>query len=563
MRLLLFALVPAPLFAQPPGWAVGWGGLDPANADSAGNLREERDEARAQLARCLQGEDAALKGTKKWPFRTRPETPLWPFLLGGISLVLLGAVCLWQTRRPPDAPGGKFLSIEPDLRVPLRGRRQAAQTAQAEMQHAGSWAAALCGRPVVLVRALCSRVSTRCRPSEVLKACRRKASRLVPNMPGTIQNCQCSGRIGDIAKLGFAAPARALVSGCSSCAAKMRKTLRGFWRSDDWDLDEEPGLETPVLWRQRAQSARQALQKAQAQLERCLAEAAQRVEETRKKAELAEAENARLVKQMAEWKLRAEAAEQLARKSRGEVEELKASFKKAEETASKARQELQSARRRAEVAETIAARTSRVRDVRGERESQEDRSTSRTRKLDLEAGSQPGTPHASPSPRPSLTKASSPSISTKAGSQPGTPRQSAQDQPVRAARRPTAKARAARLLTAGSSTSSLGLGPISLEDATKEFHRSSSGPAGTQATGRDEKTASHEFSYNRALAMLKFAETRAGGSGVPSATSSMQSLPGRVEETLQGLAPVKSSKSGSSAQRFMRVPRLSSDGGGG
>ena len=53
---------------------------------------------------------------------------------------------------------------------------------------------------------------------------------------------------------------RALVSGCSSCAAKMRKILRGcrghslevsqslacrmrrFWRSDDWDLDEEPGL---------------------------------------------------------------------------------------------------------------------------------------------------------------------------------------------------------------------------------------------------------------------------------------------------------------------------------
>jgi len=415
---------------------------------------------------------------------------------------------------------------------------------------------------VVLLRALRSRLSTRCRPSEILKACRRKAWRLVPNMPGAIHNCQCSGRIGDIsAKLGaFAALARALVSGCSSCAAKMKKTLRGFWRSDDWDLDEEPGLETPVLWRQRAQSARQALQKAQAQLERCLAEAAQRVEETRKKAELAEAENARLVKQMAEWKLRAEAAEQLSRKSRVEVEELKASFKKAEETASKARQELQSARRRAEVAETIAARTSRVRDLRGERESQEDRSTSRTRKLDLEAGSQPGTPHASPSPRPSLTKASSPSISTKdkAGSQPGTPRQSAQDQPVRAARRPTAKARAARLLSAGSST-------MSLEDVTKEFQvrRSSSGPAGTQAREEKTGTASHEFSYNRALAMLKFAETRAGGSGVPSATSSMQSLPGRVEETLQGLAPVKSSKSGSSAQRFMRVPRLSSDGGSG
>ncbi|CAE7472661.1 unnamed protein product [Symbiodinium microadriaticum] len=562
MRLLLFSLVPALLLAQPPGWAVGWGGLDPANADSAGNLREERDEARAQLARCLQGEDAALKGPGKtdWPFRKRPETPVWPFLLGGISLVLLGAVCLWQTRRPPVATGGKFLSIEPDLRVPLRGRRQAAQTAQ-EMQH-GSWAD-FC-RPVVLLRALRSRLSPmRCRPSEILEACRRKAWRLVPSMPGATQNCECSGRIGDIsAKLGaFAAPARALVSGCSSCAAKMRKILRGFWRSDDWDLDEEPGLETPVLWRQRAQSARQALQKAQAQLERCLAEAAQRVEETRKKAEAAEAENLRLAKQLAEWKSRAEAAEQLARKSRGEVEELKASFKKAEETASKARQELQSARRRAEVAETIAVRTARVRDVRGERQSQEDRSTSRTRKLDLEARSQPGTPHASPSPRPSLTKASSPSTSTKdkAGSQPGTPRQSAQDQPVRAARRPTAKARAARLPTEGSSTSSLG--PISLEDVPKEFHRSSSGPAGTQA--REEKTASHEFSYNRALAMLKFAETRAGGSGVPSATSSMQSLPGRVEETLQGLAPVKSSKSGSSAQRFTRVPRLSLDGGGG
>ena len=38
---------------------------------------------------------------------------------------------------------------------------------------------------------------------------------------------------------------------------------------------------------------------------------------------------------------------------------------------SSGRQELQSARRRAEVAETIAVRTARVRDVRGERQSQD------------------------------------------------------------------------------------------------------------------------------------------------------------------------------------------------